>query len=66
MEGLRLLSGLREGWGERAISVAYNEPDLLALSLMEFNLFEFSASKTEARLASMHELIINKEKLNIN
>ncbi|MBN2669975.1 MAG: DUF935 family protein [Bacteroidales bacterium] len=65
VEGLRLLSALRSGWGERAISVAYNEPDLLALSLMEYNLFEFSASKTEARLASLSQLLIDKDKLQI-
>lgn len=65
LEALRLLSALRSGWGERAVQVAYNEPDLLALSLMEYNLFEFSASKTEARLAAMSQLMIDKDKLQI-
>jgi SPP1 gp7 family putative phage head morphogenesis protein len=32
---------------------------------MEYNLFEFSASKTEARLAAMTDLLIDKEKNNI-
>jgi len=57
-EGLQLLNGLREGYG---VTVGYDTPDTLALQLMEYNLFEFSASKTEARLAAMSELLIDKE-----
>ena len=37
----------------------YEGDDHLALQLMEYNLFEFSASKTESRLASMKELLID-------
>ena len=64
-ESLRLLSALREGWAARAIEAAWNEPDHLMLSLMEYNLFEFASSKTEARLASLSQLLIDKEKLSI-
>lgn len=35
--------------------------DHLTLQMMEYNLFEFSASKTESRLASMKELLIDNE-----
>lgn len=66
LEGLRLLNGLRSGWGERAITAAYNEPDYLMLSMMEYNLFDFASSKTEARLASLSSLLIDKDKLKIN
>lgn len=58
-EGLQLLDGLKSGYG---ITAGYNTPDTLAYQLMEYNLFEFSASKTEARLATMSELLIDKEK----
>jgi SPP1 gp7 family putative phage head morphogenesis protein len=61
-EGLQLLNGLKEGY---RTTVGYNTPDTLAYQLMEYNLFEFSASKTEARLAAMTELLIDKEKRNI-
>lgn len=39
----------------------YEGDDHLALQMMEYNLFEFSASKTESRLASMKELLIDYE-----
>ncbi len=61
-EGLELLNGLKQGYGT---TIAYNTPDTLAYQLMEYNLFEFSASKTEARLAAMTDLLIDKEKNNI-
>ncbi|MDP2061319.1 MAG: DUF935 family protein [Flavobacteriaceae bacterium] len=57
-EGLELLKGLKEGYG---VTVDYDTPDTLALQMMEYNLFEFSESKTEARLAAMSELLIDKE-----
>lgn len=57
-EGLQLLNGLKEGYG---VTTGYDTPDTLALQLMEYNLFEFSASKTEARLAAMSDLLIDKE-----
>ncbi|SHK69591.1 phage portal protein family protein [Epilithonimonas mollis] len=40
----------------------YVGPDHLALQMMEYNLFEFSASKTESRLAAMKELLIDYDK----
>ncbi len=40
----------------------YTGPDLLVLQMMEYNLFEFSAGKTEARYASMMELMTDGEK----
>ncbi len=66
MEGLEFLSALQKGWGKRRIQAGWNEPDHLALSMMEYNLFSFSQGKTEARLASLSDLMINKEKLQIN
>ncbi|MCO7355759.1 DUF935 family protein [Riemerella anatipestifer] len=39
----------------------YEGDDHLALQMMEYNLFEFSASKTESRLASIKELLIDYE-----
>ncbi|MDT8346855.1 MAG: DUF935 family protein, partial [Flavobacteriaceae bacterium] len=57
-EGLELFKALRQGYGT---TVDYDTPDTLALQMMEYNLFEFSASKTEARLAAMSELLIDKE-----
>ena len=43
-------------------NIGYNTPDSLAYQLMEYNLFEFSASKTEARLAAMTDLLIDQDK----
>lgn len=58
-EALELIKGLKSGYGT---TVGYNTPDTLAMQLMEYNLFEFSASKTEARLAAMKDLLIDQEK----
>lgn len=57
-EALELLKGLRSKFKTTS---PYVGQDLLALQLMEYNLFEFSASKTEARLAAMTDLLIDKE-----
>ena len=57
-EGLHLLNGLRKNF--KTIS-PYMGPDLLMLQMMEYNIFEFSASKTEARLVAMTDLLIDKE-----
>lgn len=56
---MELTGGLKKGYG---VTTGYNTPDTLAMQLMEYNLFEFSASKTEARLAAMTDLLINKDK----
>lgn len=61
-EALQLFDGLREGYG---VTAGWDTPDTLALQLMEYNLFEFSASKTEARLAAMTDLLVDKEKQQI-
>lgn len=58
-EALELVNGLKSGFG---VTVGWNTPDTLAMQMMEYNLFEFSASKTEARLAAMTDLLIDKEK----
>lgn len=58
-EALELVKGLKSGYGT---TVGYNTPDTLAYQLMEYNLFEFSASKTEARLAAMTDLLIDQDK----
>jgi SPP1 gp7 family putative phage head morphogenesis protein len=61
-EALQLIDGLKSGYG---VTAGWNTPDTLAYQLMEYNLFEFSASKTEARLAAMTDLLIDKEKQQI-
>lgn len=58
-EALELIDGLKSGYGTTA---GFNTPDTLAMQLMEYNLFEFSASKTEARLAAMMDLLIDQDK----
>jgi SPP1 gp7 family putative phage head morphogenesis protein len=58
-EALELTGGLKSGYG---VTAGYNTPDTLAYQMMEYNLFEFSESKTEARLAAMSDLLIDKEK----
>ena len=58
-EALELVGGLKSGYGT---TIGYNTPDTLAMQLMEYNLFEFSASKTEARLAAMTDLLIDQDK----
>jgi SPP1 gp7 family putative phage head morphogenesis protein len=58
-ESLYLLEGLSQKF---KASDSYTGPDLLMLQLMEYNLFEFSDSKTEARLASMSKLLIDYKK----
>ena len=65
LESEFFMKGLTKGWGKRRIEADFNAPDHLALQMMEFNLFEFSASKTEARLASLSQLLVDKETLNI-
>lgn len=64
-EGLAFLQGLQDGWGKRRIEAGWNAPDHLAMSMMEYNLFEFAESKTEARLATLSDLLINKDKAQI-
>lgn len=58
-EALELTGGLKKGYG---VTKGFNTPDTLAYQLMEYNLFEFSASKTEARLAAMTDLLMDQEK----
>lgn len=58
-EALELVGGLKSGYGT---ITGFNTPDSLAYQLMEYNLFEFSASKTEARLAAMTDLLIDQDK----
>lgn len=58
-EALELVGGLKSGYGT---FTGFNTPDTLAYQLMEYNLFEFSASKTEARLAAMTDLLIDQDK----
>ncbi len=66
LEGMKLVTGLRQGWGNRAVEAAWNAPDHQMLAAMELNIWNFASSKTEARLAAMSDLIINKEKEGIN
>lgn len=64
-EGVQFLKGLRSGWAKRLNDVTWDSPDLLTLSYMEYNSFLFSSGKTEARLASISKLMIDKDKLQI-
>ncbi|MFJ1492515.1 phage minor head protein [Capnocytophaga canis] len=58
-EALELLTGLRSKFKTTS---PYVGPDLLALQLMEYNLFEFAETKTQSRLASMMKLLIDDNK----
>ena len=58
-EALHLVKGLKSGYG---VTVGYNTPDTLAYQMMEYNLFEFSATKAEARVAASTELLLNDDK----
>lgn len=60
-ESLELIKGLQNEWTGRT-EVAWNAPDHLMLQQMEMNIIEFAASKTEARLAAMTDLMINRDK----
>ena len=55
-EANALVSGMRQHF--KTVS-PYTGPDLLALQLMEYNLFEFTESKVEARLATMQDLLVD-------
>lgn len=57
-EALYLLSGLRENF--KTFS-PYVGQDQLVLQMMEYNLFEFSASKTEARFATAMDLLVDEK-----
>ncbi|PTT43744.1 hypothetical protein DBR28_00030, partial [Chryseobacterium sp. HMWF028] len=57
-EALFMVKGLRDNFKTYN---PYTGPDQLVLQMMEYNVFEFSASKTEARYASMTELLTDGE-----
>ncbi len=57
-EGLELTLGLRNNF---EITSEYTGPDLLTLQMMEYNVFEFAASKAEARLAAMKNLLVDSK-----
>ncbi len=54
-----LTTGLFGGYGKRLSEASFDAPDHLMLAMMEQNLFDFSAGKTEARLASLKDLLID-------
>lgn len=58
-EAIHLTQGLKSGYG---VTTGYNTPDTLAYQMMEYNLFEFSATKMEARMAASTDLLIDQEK----
>lgn len=62
----KMRDGLFEGWGSRRLTMDYNATDNRALAAMEYNLFHFSCLKEKAGVLAMNELLINKEKLQIN
>ena len=61
-EALVLINGLITGWGSYRTEASWNATDHLLLQMMEQNIIEFAASKTEARLAAMTDLMLNREK----
>lgn len=56
-EALYLVAGLRDNFETFS---PYVGQDQLMLQMMEYNLFEFSASKTEARFASAMDLLVDE------
>lgn len=58
-EANTLIKGLFGGYGNRLSEASFDAPDHLMLAMMEQNLFDFSAGKTEARLASLKDLLID-------
>jgi SPP1 gp7 family putative phage head morphogenesis protein len=58
-EALQLTAGLYSGFGK---TESYTSPDNLVLQMMEYNLFDFAASKTEARSYAIAQRIIDYEK----
>ena len=57
-EALYLVAGLRDNFETFS---PYVGQDQLMLQMMEYNLFEFSASKTEARFASAMDLLVDEK-----
>lgn len=57
-EGLYLVKGLRDNF--KTFS-PYVGQDQLVLQMMEYNLFEFSTGKTEARFASAMDLLVDEK-----
>lgn len=58
-EAIQMVEGLRDNF---KTFNPYTGQDMLVLQMMEYNLFEFAASKTEARYATMIDLLVDKEK----
>lgn len=52
--------GLFDNWSGRA-EITYDSPDNLCLSMMEYNLFEFSRLKERSNIFALNELLIDKE-----
>ncbi|MDC9722378.1 MAG: phage minor head protein [Urechidicola sp.] len=61
-EGLLMINGLHNGYGKLRVEAAWDAPDHLMLQMMELNIIEFAASKTEARFAAMTDLMLNRDK----
>ncbi|WP_139422989.1 phage portal protein family protein [Chryseobacterium mulctrae] len=58
-EAIQMVEGLRDNF---KTFNPYTGQDWLVVQMMEYNLFEFAASKTEARYATMMDLLVDKEK----
>ncbi|AVF49377.1 hypothetical protein AL492_17800 [Elizabethkingia anophelis] len=58
-EAIELIKGLRDGF---ETFNPYTGPDQLMLQMMEYNLFDFAASKTEARYATMMDLLTDGDR----
>lgn len=59
-----LRGGLFDGWSNR-MEISYDTPDVHCLSMMEYNLFEFSRLKEKANVFALNQLLLDKEKNNI-
>lgn len=59
-----LLNGLHSSW-QGFDNMSYDGEDVHCLSMMEYNLFEFSRLKEKANVFALNELLIDKEKNNI-
>lgn len=57
-----LIEALINNFQAGQLKVDWNATDHLVLQAMEMNIIEFAQSKTEARLAAMNDLIINRDK----
>lgn len=59
-----LTKGLFDGWGKKRLTLNYDTPDVGCLSSMEYNLMEFSLTKSQADVLALNELLIDTKTQN--